>query len=140
MGFRWKKGALLCIKLGEGREVVAQMLNSPEMAFFDPNNPKEVLFRLWVMHSAYSTGRWKLIGEDVVPPELESSIPRFKIDSISGSISINQDAVDRPAEPEECEGLERAAVWSANHIEDRLNDFIDGVPNKWVESLAFKPT
>lgn len=136
---RWKKGTLLSIQLGNGREAVAQMLDRPEMAFFDPGNRHKVLFRLWVMNSAYNSGRWKRIGEEVVPATLEVSVPRYKVDPINGDLSIRQDDVERPATPEECEGLECAAVWSANHVEDRLNDFLDGVPNKWVDSLSPKP-
>jgi hypothetical protein len=39
---------------------------------------------------------------------------------------------------EEVKGLERAAVWEADHIEDRLTDYIDGKENKWVKSLELK--
>lgn len=102
MGFRWKKGALLSIQLGDDREAFAQMLDDPEMAFFDPDNRENVIFRLWVMRSAYTTGRWKRIGEEPVAPELETSVPRFKVDKISGSITIDQDGVIQPATAEQC--------------------------------------
>ena len=39
---------------------------------------------------------------------------------------------------EQCEGLECAAVWEAEHVEDRLRDYFDGKPNTWVEQLAIK--
>ena len=42
------------------------------------------------------------------------------------------------ASKEECIGLERAAVWEAEHVEDRLRDFYSGVQNKWVEQLKIK--
>ncbi|WP_395358305.1 hypothetical protein ACHGLA_01160 [Streptomyces sp. YH02] len=35
-----------------------------------------------------------------------------------------------PAAPEECVGLERAAVWDAHHIERRLLDTFLGLPNQ----------
>jgi len=38
----------------------------------------------------------------------------------------------------ESQGLEAAAVWEPEHIEDRLRDHFDGKPNKWLESLRIK--
>jgi len=35
----------------------------------------------------------------------------------------------------EADELEQAAVWSPNHIEDRLRDHFAGVPNQWVEIM-----
>ena len=116
MACRWKKGTLLRIQLDHGREAIAQMLEQPEMAFFHPDNREEVLFRLWVMRSSYTKGRWKRIGEAIVPAALEVSVPRFKVDPISGAVSIYQDDVERPAKPEECEGLECALVQRIGHI------------------------
>lgn len=45
----------------------------------------------------------------------------------------------RPASYEECEGLERCALWDAEHIEDRLRSYYDGVPDKWSEPLRRPP-
>lgn len=38
----------------------------------------------------------------------------------------------------QCAGLERSAVWDAEHVEDRLRDRRAGRLNKWAESLALK--
>lgn len=37
-----------------------------------------------------------------------------------------------------CEGLERAAVWEPEHVEERLRDLYVGKPNIWVEQLKIK--
>ncbi|GGM57342.1 hypothetical protein GCM10011608_47820 [Micromonospora sonchi] len=45
----------------------------------------------------------------------------------------------RPAGPaEDCVGLERAAVWDAAHIEERLRDQHAGRPNPHLEHLCLK--
>jgi hypothetical protein len=39
----------------------------------------------------------------------------------------------RPATKEKIKGLERASVWEANHIEDRIRDYYNGVPCVWLK-------
>lgn len=135
---KWKTGAKLEVPLKSGIVVPAMMLNFPEIAFFDPDKTDKVLFRLWVHKSAWTQGRWKKVGNSSVPHELESQVPRFKQDPISGALTIYLDEVESNASAQDCEGLERAAVWEASHVEDRLEDFFAGKPNKWVESLALR--
>jgi len=123
------------------------MLAKFEFAFLDarsvaPLPPAEVashpvLFRLWVMRSAYGGGRWPKIGAAPVPQALMRPVGRFIYDVIAKRFSITEDGgvSRRPASLAECEPLECAAVWSAQHVEDRLRDHYAGVPNKWLESL-----
>jgi hypothetical protein len=40
-----------------------------------------------------------------------------------------------PATDAEVEGLEVLATWFSNHIEQRLEDFFAGRPNKFAQSL-----
>ena len=64
---RWKRGAVLRIRLDGGSFAYAQMLDAPEYAFFDLRDAggadanhaasRPVAFRLWV---ARQTERWKL--------------------------------------------------------------------------------
>ncbi|MEO1081754.1 MAG: hypothetical protein AAFY29_19505 [Pseudomonadota bacterium] len=135
----WQKGDILEIGLPHGGTSICQMLDQPEIAFFSPNDPSQVLFRLWVHKSTYCTGRWKKVGKSDIPPELAVDVPRFKQDPLDGSLSIYLSGEERPATEEECLGLERAAVWEANHVEDRIADHVQGKENKWETSLAFKP-
>ena len=135
----WSKGDILKIELPDGGSSTCQMLEEPEFAFFSPDDDGQVLFRLWVHKSAYNSGRWKKMGKSIIPPELVSEIPRFNQDPINGSLSIHLNGREHSATEEECLGLERAAVWEPNHVEDRLFDHVQGKENIWVKSLAFKP-
>jgi hypothetical protein len=87
---------------------------------------------------------WTLL--DVIPlnEREEMEVYRsFKQDALTGALSIYWEAPDgswgeERADFERCVGLERAAVWDPEHVEDRLRDHRAGVPNKWVESLALR--
>ena len=72
----------------------------------------------------------RTVGED----EARREEVFFKQDALSGVLLVYSvgamGSTERPARPEEAAGLERAAVWSAEHVEDRLRDHFDGVPNK----------
>ncbi|GLP99114.1 hypothetical protein GCM10007891_09680 [Methylophaga thalassica] len=132
---RWKKGAILEIN-AYGHLCRAQMLRFPELAFFDPLQSNKLLFRLWGQQSAIYDGRWQKVGKDPVTVELTSEIPRFKKDAITGKISFYISGSERTASLEECEGLECAAVWEPEQVEDRLRDHCENKENKWVKSMA----
>ncbi|MFK8043604.1 hypothetical protein [Congregibacter sp.] len=132
---RWKKGAILQID-AHGYSCKGQMLEEPEIAFFDPANPDQILFRLWVHNSAYKQGRWQKIGEESVSKELALQVPRFKKDPITGKLSIYVNGNETPAELRECVDLECAAAWEPEHVEARLRDHIENRENVWVKSMA----
>ena len=134
---RWAKGSVLEVK-AFGYVCEAQMLEQPEIAFFDPEDSSKVLFRVWVMIAAYSTGRWLKKGVRSVPDELERQVPRFKQDLISGALTIVEGETERSATFSECSGLECAAVWSAEQVEDRIRDVLEGQENVWVRVMAPK--
>ena len=146
---RWTVGAVVLIPLGDERFTYAQMLDAPEYAFFDfqSNEPvaaeeviqKPVAFRLWVMRYAHSGGRWKKVGTSPVDESLKGKVHRFNQDRLNHKIRLTLDGFEGPlVTAEECEGVECAAVWDPEHIENRLRDHFSGVPNKWVESLRPK--
>ena len=129
-GDRWIKGAVLRIPLSDGRAAYCQMLQSPEMAFFASESLGEPLFRLWVHKAAYSTGRWIRLMNMPVHPALEEAVPRFKKDPVNQKLSLYfPGGKEVPAEPEQCKGLERAAVWDAEHVEERLEAYLEGRPS-----------
>lgn len=143
-----REGDVVAISLGDGTYAFAIVLAEPLMMFFDlrcssvppvegiVNSPE--VFRIWVMNSAITSGCWQVIGNAGLGAELQSSPVFFKEDPVTKALYLYQSGKAWPATPEECEGLERAAVWSANHVEDRLRDHFAGQPNKWVESLRFR--
>jgi hypothetical protein len=97
------------------------------------------------MNHAVTRGRWQVIGSVPLSQE-ERSVPIrfFKQDALTGDLTIYWEGPEPgevhevPATREECMGLERAAVWEPEHVEDRLRDHFAGRPNKWLESLALK--
>ena len=105
---------------------------------------RPIIVRIDVMDYAFSSGRWPVVGNLPVEGDRGPEV-FFKQDAISGDLSLySEDAstgevFSRRASFEEVEGLERAAVWDPDHVEDRLRDHIAGVPNKWVESLRPHP-
>lgn len=143
---RGKDGDVVVIDLGNGSFGYGRVLPKPLMAFYDLESTEQVaaaevvkstvLFIVSVMYQAIKSDRWDIVGN--VPLEESLKIePRFFMqDMLSKEFSIYYAGKITPAASrDECIGLERAAVWEAEHLEDRLRDHFAGVPNKWVESL-----
>jgi hypothetical protein len=140
-------GAIVQVSLGDGTHSYAITLPDADYAFFDCKcstdlEVKEiisrpVLFRVAVYKSAVTKGRWQKVGKvPALPPELAQPMPKFIQDALCPDrFTIYLAGKTKPATLEECEGLERCAVWEAEHVEDRLRDHYAGVPNKWVRSL-----
>lgn len=142
-------GNVVRIDLGDDTHTYAHVLHEPLLAFYDIRTSqeatldeildREVLFKIWVMNSAITSGRWPVVGHAEVPPELAERQWFCKQDSIDPrKLMLYSDGEELPATFEECEKLERAAVWSPEHVEDRLRDRFAGRPNKWVESLKIR--
>jgi len=126
------------------------MLACPELAVFaavtnEPELPQgledcEVSFRVWIHKSAFNLGRWPKVGKMPIGPELSVSVDRFSQDALDPTkFSLWNGDRNWSVSREECEGLECAAVWDPNHVEDRIRDLADGVPNKWLESMRPTP-
>ncbi|MBI2893916.1 MAG: immunity 26/phosphotriesterase HocA family protein [Deltaproteobacteria bacterium] len=142
-------GDVVRIPLAEGRHGYALALVPPLFAFFDCLGGDElapadvisrpVLFRLWVMDSAVTSGRWPIVGRVEPPPALLAAATFFKQNALNKrKLTIYVGGKESPATREQCVGLERAAVWDPAHVEDRLTDHHAGRPNKWVESLRLE--
>lgn len=139
-------GAILRVPLDERWHTYALTLDDPDFAFFDAKTdgelgPEEivrraVLFRLFVFKSAVTKGRWQKVGKAAVPPELSQPSSTFIQDALCPDrFDICVGGARRPATLEECEGLERCAVWVPEHVEERIRDHYAGVPNRWAESM-----
>ena len=141
-----RPGAVVAIALGDGTYAFGRVLKEPLMAFYDlradqipPVNEimqAKILFRIWVMNSAVTKGNWPIVGHAPLV-EADQVLPTFfRRDAISGKFSLYRSGeAEVPATKEDCRGLERASVWSACHVEDRLRDHFAARPNKWVESM-----
>lgn len=144
-----KLGDVVKIDIGGGHSCYGRVLNSPLMAFYDIRSEDEistdqvvlqpVLFKICVYHHAVKSGRWEIIGNKALEDELKEPAIFFREDILSGKLYKHyQDGREFLSNRNECMELERAAVWEPEHVEDRLRDHFDGVPNKWLESLKLK--
>ncbi|WP_445367710.1 immunity 26/phosphotriesterase HocA family protein [Methylomonas sp. BW4-1] len=143
-----KEGDIVKIDMGDGTFCFGRVLEEPLLALyglrtdsipsFSEIESAPVLFKVWVMNSAVTSGRWPVIGNQPLEESLRLPVKFFKQDPISKKIFLYINAQEIPSTKEECEGLERAAVWSPEHIEDRLRDHFAGISNKWVDSLRIK--
>ena len=142
-------GAVHAVPLGDGTISFALTLPEADFAFFDMRTTefslpsdllsKPILFRVAVHKYAYNKGRWLKVGKLEVPNELLKAVPKFIQDALHPErFEIYLSGNVLPATRDECVGLERAAVWDPQHIEDRLRDHYSGIQNKWVESLRLK--
>ena len=154
---RRKSGQIVRINLHDDSFVYARVLNEPLVAFYGKIYRKEIedfseleavpiVFTLMVMNHAVTKGRWPVVAKAPLPSQLEVA-PRFcKQDARTGALTIYHEVselaphYERPAKVGECDGLEVAAVWEPEHVEDRLRDHFANRPNKWVEQLKVKPS
>ena len=148
MGVRQRRvvGAVVKIPIEGRHHGYAWTLPEVDVAVFDFQTDADlpavevvrhpVAFRVAVNNSAFSSGRWPRVGKVTPPAVVLAPVPTFIQDPISGRFSIYVFGAVRPATRAECVGLERAAVWAPDHIEDRLRDHLAGRANVWVESLT----
>lgn len=141
----FEPGAVLRVDLDGQWHTYARMLaKSSWIAFYDgrvttAEGPVEivkrpVLFVVYVSPIAYDKGHWPKIGHvtlEVAPIPIPNQFTQG-IGSKACEI-IDEFWNSRPASPQECIGLEPAAVWRPEHVEERLRDHYAGRPNWQVE-------
>ena len=151
------EGTVLAVPLGEDVFGFCRTLRHPLVEFYDTSGRlpgdldveevvgSEVAFRIWAMDSATGGRRWKKVGH--VPLSDEEQSRRhvfFRQDALDKKLSTywtdpqTGEPHEEPADADDVRGLEAAAVWSAEHVEDRLRDHFAGVENKWERSLRLK--
>lgn len=146
---QYKVGAIVKVPLEPGWHTYARLLQPPLLAFYDSRSNRElpleeiiskpILFKIAVMRDAVTSGRWQKIGAMPLESHLVEEPVFFRQDALKpDQFFLYRGGQEYPATRAECVGLERAAVWEAEHVEDRLRDHYAGRPNRWVESL--KPT
>lgn len=143
-----KEGDIFLIELEKGFFSFGRVLKEPLMAFYNYSSDhiihleeiisKPIAFIIWVTNDSVESGRWPILGNIPLEDKFNESIKFFKQDLISKKLYIYENGIEKISTKEECDSLERAAVWSPNHVEDRLRDLFNGVPNKWVESMKLK--
>jgi hypothetical protein len=143
-------GSIVQIDLKDGTLAYAQILDKA-LAFFDFHSTGEislgeinnaydsdVLFFLAVYDNIITGGRWKKIGKRPLKPEHVILPMKFIQDRSSGITKLYDPNTGdiSAATINDCRGLERSAVWGAEHVESRLRDTFSGKANKWSTSMA----
>ena len=93
-------------------------------------------FKLWVMKSAISSKRWRVIGQASLSNDQLVEPDFYMFDIIAKRFFIYGNPNPIPATREQCLNLECAAAWSAEHVESRLIDHFAGRANAWALSLS----
>jgi hypothetical protein len=75
---------------------------------------------------------WAELGDRKLQGEVARPVVHFMQDlaDFRKCTIYDSEGMERQATPEECIGLERAAVWDARHIAKRLLDHFMGRPNE----------
>lgn len=139
-------GAVLRVDLDGEWHVYARMLaREPKFAFYDchvttAEDPLDIVKRPVLFVLAVNNSRhWPKIGH--VPLAVAPvPIPEVFVQSVgSDACEIIDEAWNaRPATPQECVGLERAAVWSPHHVEERIRDHYAGRPNAYMSYMKVR--
>lgn len=144
-----RTGDVLKIGLGDGLHGYGQLTQEGLLVVFDhvsgadldPSDLMDidVVFAVHVRSSDLASGRWPVIGRQPVPGDLRGHPMMFRQDAETGRLSVEHPDLpggERPATLKECIGLERATIWSASAVEERLRDHVAGEDNRWLEELS----
>lgn len=146
---RFIQGRFVRILLPDGSYGYGRLRELPIVSFYgfhteDPvsgleeiaSNP--ILFTVGVHKSVLD--RWDVIG--IMPLEEQMQRPFLQfwqdINNYRNCRIFDVEGNERTATPDECEGLERWAVWEAGHIEERVLDTLMGRPSKWTEQMKVR--
>lgn len=147
-----KEGAFIEIALPNGKYSYGRILGKASFGFYniysdervtdlDKIKNSRILFINSVYKHAITKNRWKIIGASEIEPNLKNLPMEFiqdELDPNQFEIYDPNTGEMKPAKKADCVGLERAAVWEPQHVEERIIDYFEGRPNKWFESLKIK--
>ena len=144
-----KTGTLVRLALSDGSFGYGRLLESPYVAFYNyrTTNPdsdldrissKPVLFKIAV--NLLAVNAWESIGWRALEEHLTQPLVQFRQDigDFRRCTIFDTAGNKRAAEPQECVGLERAAVWEQDSVEERLLDTFLGRPNAAEEHLKVR--
>lgn len=142
-------GTFLRIPLDDGSFGYGRVLANPYIAFYDyrtaaPESDltalasKPILFIQSVR--LVDSARWVNIGAMDLEGDAAKPVVRFMQDlaDFRECTIFDTAGMERKATPEDCIGLERAAVWEPHHIEQRLLDTFTGRSNAIEEHLRVR--
>jgi hypothetical protein len=128
---RLSLGKLIRVRLGDGGYCFGIVAAGEDVAFFklhsfDAERPVDdilsypVMFRVHVSRDSFDGENWSVLEKATLPDSLASYAVYWNQPVGSNEINLMGRDILRPASVEEVRGLERAAVWYAQHIEERL--------------------
>ncbi|MCY1074041.1 immunity 26/phosphotriesterase HocA family protein [Archangium lansingense] len=144
-----KTGTFVRLMLADGSFGYGRLLEPPHVAFYDYRTTgpdpdldriasKPVLFKIAV--NLLAVKAWELIGWRALEEHLTQPLVQFRQDvgDFRRCTIFDTAGNTRAASPEECVGLERAAVWEQDSVEERLLDAFLGRPNAAEEHLKVR--
>ena len=110
------------------------------MAFYDYRTPEptsdlsEIESNAVMFSQAvrlFEEDTWAALGARPLEGDVAKPVVNFMQDlgNFRDCVIFDTTGMERQVSPKECIGIERAASWDANHIEDRLLDRFMGRPN-----------
>jgi hypothetical protein len=144
-------GDIVRVDVGDDQYTYGVLLTDPFVAVYDiltkagsEVEPIELLGRSVLFIAAVyddAIGRdWPIVGSVPAGSRLPAVPEQFTQDRYNPQSCqiIDADGNTRPATPQECVGLERAAVWEPEHVVGRIQDHYAGRPNFIVERFKVK--
>jgi hypothetical protein len=139
---RPQAGSVVQIRLPNGKYAYGRVYGEAGIGIYrqtsdQPGKPpvgsRDFQFLVGVYDDVLTSGKTPVVGKD---PFVESEDtwppPSCIIDPISGEYSIYHHGKIQRALPEECRNLEITAVWSLDHIIDRI---LNGDESRFLKSL-----
>jgi hypothetical protein len=143
------QGDIVRIDFDEDRHTFAQILaDSPYVAVYDSATAADKVATmaevvgqpiLFIVAATVSRG-WPVVGK-APPGSPEVEVPEYFMQDIVNPQQcqiVDAKGSMRRASPEECRGLEVAAVWDPEHITERIRDHYAGRPNWNLESSKLR--
>jgi Immunity protein 26 len=143
-------GTFLAIPLSDGSFGYGRAKRVPYLALYDlrTDEPITDLDRIEASGVAFTVAfrrlrggdSWEEIGVRPLAGAVAEPAVRFMQDLGDPRQCVILDEVgnERAATPEECVGLERAAVWETYQVEERLLDTFEGRPNETSQQLQVR--
>ena len=123
-------GDVIQLTLPNGRYAYGRVLRDASIAFYGttttqpskpPTGSRDYQFVVGVYADVLNSEAISIVGHDPSQEPEDDWPPPYSVrDPISGAMKIYHHGRMRAAAPEECKGLEPAAVWDFNHLIDRL--------------------
>lgn len=138
-------GSILEIHINNEYYAYAQILFNACYTFFDYKSTTQltnftvlerapVLFIIAVYNDVVTQGHWIKVGKMPIRDDYKTLPMKYIKDMVDGGFSLYNPNTGEisPATKEQCKGLEVAAVWEADAVEERITDFYNGKLNQYI--------